>query len=100
MMHWLGRIIDSNDKIRAIVQNSLPSVAMITLNALLPFILEGEVDRKDPQPLIDFTYPRFDIHSRFQSSQFTAVFKSPGKNPKKKVDFGKGPQESMAGSAC
>ena len=31
---------------------------------------------------------------------FTAVFKSPGKNPKKKVNFGKGPQESMAGSAC
>ncbi|KAF7331657.1 hypothetical protein MKEN_00045400 [Mycena kentingensis (nom. inval.)] len=38
---WLGRIIDSNDKIRAIVQNSLPSVAMITLNALLPFLLEA-----------------------------------------------------------
>ena len=68
VMPWLGRIIDSNDKIRAIVQNSLPSVAMITLNALLPFILEGEVDRKDPRPLIDFTYPRFDIRSRFQSS--------------------------------
>jgi hypothetical protein len=41
VMPWLGRLIDSNDKIRAIVQNSLPSVAMITLNALLPFILEG-----------------------------------------------------------
>jgi hypothetical protein len=40
-MPWLGRIIDSNDKVRAIVQNSLPSVAMITLNALAPFILEG-----------------------------------------------------------
>lgn len=40
-MPWLGRIIDSNDKIRALVQNSLPSVAMITLNALAPFILEG-----------------------------------------------------------
>ncbi|EGN97135.1 hypothetical protein SERLA73DRAFT_169572 [Serpula lacrymans var. lacrymans S7.3] len=38
---WLGRLIDSNDKIRAIVQNSLPSVVMITLNALLPFILEA-----------------------------------------------------------
>lgn len=43
VMPWLGIIIDSNVKIRAIVQNSLPSVAMITLNALLPFILEGEV---------------------------------------------------------
>jgi hypothetical protein len=40
-MPWLGELIDSNDKVRAIVQNSLPSVAMITLNALLPFILEG-----------------------------------------------------------
>lgn len=38
---WLGRLIDKNEKIRAIVQNSLPSVAMITLNALLPFALEG-----------------------------------------------------------
>jgi hypothetical protein len=42
-MPWLGRFIDSNEKIRAIVQNSLPSVAMITLNALVPFVLEGLV---------------------------------------------------------
>lgn len=47
VMPWLGTIIDSNDKIRAVVQNSLPSVAMITLNALLPFILEGEVEREE-----------------------------------------------------
>lgn len=40
-MPWLGRLIDSNEQVRAIVQNSLPSVAMITLNALLPFFLEG-----------------------------------------------------------
>ncbi|KAF9561728.1 DUF221-domain-containing protein [Agrocybe pediades] len=40
-MPWLGRLIDSNDQIRAIVQNSLPSVVMISLNAFLPFILEG-----------------------------------------------------------
>jgi calcium permeable stress-gated cation channel len=40
-MPWLGHLIDSNEKIRAIVQNSLPSAAMITLNALLPFVLEG-----------------------------------------------------------
>jgi hypothetical protein len=40
-MPWLGRLIDSNEQIRAIVQNSLPSVAMITLNAFLPFMLEG-----------------------------------------------------------
>lgn len=40
-MPWLGRLIDSNERIRAVVQNSLPSVAMISLNALLPFMLEG-----------------------------------------------------------
>ena len=40
-MPWLGTLIDSNAQVRAIVQNSLPSLAMITLNALLPFILEG-----------------------------------------------------------
>jgi calcium permeable stress-gated cation channel len=41
VMPWLGRLIDSNENIRAIVQNSLPSVAVITLNAFLPFLLEG-----------------------------------------------------------
>lgn len=40
-MPWLGRLIDQNVQIRAIVQNSLPSVAVITLNACLPFLLEG-----------------------------------------------------------
>ncbi|KAJ8456119.1 hypothetical protein ONZ45_g18815 [Pleurotus djamor] len=40
-MPWLGRLIDSNDKIQAIVQNSLPSIAMITLNATLPLLLEA-----------------------------------------------------------
>ncbi|KIK03282.1 hypothetical protein K443DRAFT_676952 [Laccaria amethystina LaAM-08-1] len=40
-MPWLGILIDSNEQVRAIVQNSLPSVAMISLNALLPFILEA-----------------------------------------------------------
>lgn len=41
-MPWLGDLIDKNDKIRAITQNSLPSIAMISLNALLPFALEGK----------------------------------------------------------
>lgn len=40
---WLAGLIDKNDKIQALVQNSLPSVAMITLNALLPFALEGHI---------------------------------------------------------
>ncbi|KAH6904319.1 hypothetical protein BKA70DRAFT_1373644 [Coprinopsis sp. MPI-PUGE-AT-0042] len=36
VMPKLGELIDANERIRAIVQNSLPSVAMIMLNALLP----------------------------------------------------------------
>jgi hypothetical protein len=50
-MPWLGELIDRNDKIRAIVQNSLPSVAMITLNALLPFILESRFLRSCLHPI-------------------------------------------------
>lgn len=38
---WLGGIIDSNDTIRALVQTSLPSLAVISLNATLPFMLES-----------------------------------------------------------
>lgn len=41
-MPWLARLIDANEQIRAIVQNVLPSVAMISLNALIPFVFEGE----------------------------------------------------------
>ncbi|KZT00325.1 DUF221-domain-containing protein [Laetiporus sulphureus 93-53] len=41
VMPRLGRLIDTNEQVRAIVQNSLPSVAIITLNALLPFLLEA-----------------------------------------------------------
>ncbi|KAK7457008.1 hypothetical protein VKT23_010311 [Stygiomarasmius scandens] len=38
---WLAELISKNDKVQAIVQNSLPSVAMVILNALLPFMLEA-----------------------------------------------------------
>jgi hypothetical protein len=41
VMPWLGRLIDRNERVRAIVQNSLPSVGMISLNAVIPFLLEG-----------------------------------------------------------
>ncbi|KAI0677415.1 DUF221-domain-containing protein [Trametes maxima] len=40
-MPWLAQMIESNEHLAAIVQNSLPSVAMITLNATLPFLLEA-----------------------------------------------------------
>lgn len=39
---WLGRIIDLNDTLRALVQTSLPSLAVVSLNASLPFLLEGD----------------------------------------------------------
>lgn len=42
-MPWLGRLIDSNEQIRALAQNVLPSVAMISLNALLPFLFESQL---------------------------------------------------------
>ena len=53
---WLARLIDANDRVGAIVQNSLPSVAMITLNACLPFILEGE--RVPQSHVVVFNLPR------------------------------------------
>jgi calcium permeable stress-gated cation channel len=37
----LAKLIDANPRIGAIVQNSLPSIAIISLNACLPFFLEG-----------------------------------------------------------
>ncbi|KAK7686413.1 hypothetical protein QCA50_010637 [Cerrena zonata] len=40
-MPWLGELIDSNPKILAIVQNAIPSILIISINALLPFLLEG-----------------------------------------------------------
>lgn len=43
VMPWLGRIIDSNEQIRAIVQNLLPSMGIMLLNALAPFAFEGKL---------------------------------------------------------
>jgi hypothetical protein len=40
-MPWLGELIDKDARVQAVVQNSLPSVAMISLNAVIPFLLEG-----------------------------------------------------------
>ncbi|ODN85669.1 membrane protein [Cryptococcus wingfieldii CBS 7118] len=36
----LARVIDKSPRLAAIVQNSLPSLALITFNGLLPFLLE------------------------------------------------------------
>lgn len=41
VLPWLGRLIEKNEKIMALVTNTLPSMAMIMLNATLPFALEG-----------------------------------------------------------
>lgn len=40
IMPWLARFIGSSPRLAAIVQNSLPSLALITFNGLLPFLLE------------------------------------------------------------
>ena len=58
-MPWLGRIIDSNERIRALVQTSLPSVAVISFNALLPFLLEGTLFERSLGDLIEMSWPRF-----------------------------------------
>lgn len=52
-MPWLGRLIDANAQIQVIVQNSLPSVAMILLNATLPFLLEGSSLSPSPSLSLD-----------------------------------------------
>ncbi|KAG9019505.1 hypothetical protein FRB90_001166 [Tulasnella sp. 427] len=41
VMPWLADLIDKNDIIRSLIQTFLPSLAVITLNATLPFLLEA-----------------------------------------------------------
>ncbi|KAG8895082.1 hypothetical protein FRC00_008038 [Tulasnella sp. 408] len=40
-MPWLAELIDKNELVRSLVQTFLPSLAVITLNATLPFLLEA-----------------------------------------------------------
>ena len=68
-MPWLGSLIDSNEQVRAIVQNSLPSVAMISLNALLPFILEGNAPYPSPPKHKAKIQKSFDLCSGVQSTK-------------------------------
>jgi hypothetical protein len=72
-MPWLGQLIDSNERIRAIVQNSLPSVAMITLNALLPFLLEGMCWGFVLRALV-LSVHSYDVSPRIPCSQLDRVF--------------------------
>lgn len=37
---WLAELIDKSPRLKAIVQNSLPSLALIMFNSILPFLLE------------------------------------------------------------
>lgn len=71
-MPWLGQLIDSNERIRAIVQNSLPSVAMITLNALLPFMLEGRCQDFIKRKLVLIRHSH-DVSPRIPCSQLDRV---------------------------
>ncbi|KAG9047641.1 hypothetical protein FS837_001834 [Tulasnella sp. UAMH 9824] len=41
VMPWLAELIDKNELVRSLVQTFLPSLAVITLNATLPFLLEA-----------------------------------------------------------
>ncbi|CDZ98226.1 Uncharacterized conserved protein [Phaffia rhodozyma] len=38
---WLAKLIDKSEHLRALVQNTLPSMALIGFNAVLPFLLEA-----------------------------------------------------------
>lgn len=48
---WLAKIIKASPRLRAIVQNSFPSLAIIIFNGLLPFLLTCEPFRSDFEPL-------------------------------------------------
>ncbi len=39
-MPWLDRLLDTDERLRALVQNNLPSLVVIGFNALLPLVLE------------------------------------------------------------
>ena len=53
----LARLIDANPQVGTIIQNSLPSVAVITLNACLPFLLEGAHVQFLPEAMRDCYVP-------------------------------------------
>ncbi|EAU86779.2 membrane protein [Coprinopsis cinerea okayama7 len=74
VMPRLGELIDSNDRIRAIVQNSLPSVAMIMLNALLPFILEGVWLDFDVGEWGAYLWISFDLSSGVSGEELGRIF--------------------------
>lgn len=44
VMPWLAELIDKNEVVRSLVQTFLPSLAVISLNATLPFLLEGKLN--------------------------------------------------------
>ena len=76
VLPWLGRLIDKSDALRVFVQNTLPSVALITLNGLLPFIFEGTWSHYVPTSSRRLTYgvARFVIPSGLPGAQLDRVF--------------------------
>ena len=40
VLPWLAKIIDTNPRFAALVQNTLPSLGLVTFNGFLPFLLE------------------------------------------------------------
>ena len=70
----LARLIDADAQIGAIVQNLLPSVAVISLNACLPFLLEGRSMNVSVQlKRAEYGWRRLDVHSRLQGTQLDRV---------------------------
>lgn len=41
-MPWLADLIDKSPRLQALVQNTMPTLALIMFNGLLPFFLECE----------------------------------------------------------
>jgi hypothetical protein len=73
-MPWLGRLIDRDERVRAVVQNSLPSIAMISLNAIIPFLLEGWYIFHPGVTVANLTPSRTNICTRIQSSKSCGIF--------------------------
>lgn len=69
----LARLIDASPRLAAIVQNSLPSVAIITFNGLLPFLLSCQSLLVGRHP-IQADHRRDVLSARVQVEELLRVF--------------------------
>lgn len=74
IMPWLARLIDSSPRLAAIVQNSLPSLALITFNGLLPFLLECKLEfRLVDELLTKVTSCRVKLYAGIQEQECNRI---------------------------